>query len=307
MSTYLIIGAGAMGSAVAEQLADQGHRVRVMTRSASGPRHPSLEMVGADATNVAAVTAQATGTEAIFNCANPAYHKWSTDWPPIAGAILCAAESTGSALVTLNNLYAYGRPAGPMTPHDPLTANYAKAQVRATMWRDAKRAHDEGRIAATEVRASDFIGPNAQGFVNLRAVPRVLAGKGCQVLGSPDVPHSWNYTVDVARTMVTCAQREESWGRAWHAPANPPRTQRELLDDIADVAGVSRVKVTSVPMLALRALGLFSPMVRELPTTMYQFNAPFVIDDSETRATFGLEPTPWSDVLKSTVAAHRDH
>jgi nucleoside-diphosphate-sugar epimerase len=51
MSTYLIIGAGAIGSAVAEQLADQGHRVRVMTRSASGPRHPSIELVGADATD----------------------------------------------------------------------------------------------------------------------------------------------------------------------------------------------------------------------------------------------------------------
>ena len=303
MSTYLIIGAGAMGTAVAEQLADQGHQVRVMTRRGTGPDRPSVELVAGDATDPSAVTAQAMGTEAIFNCANPQYHRWPTDWPPIARAILTAAETAGSGLVTLSNLYAYGRPNGPMTPHDPLTADYEKARVRATMWLDAKRAHDEGRIAATEVRASDFIGPNTQGFFNLRVIPRVLAGKGCQVLGSPEMPHTWSYTVDVARTLVTCAQRHESWGRAWHAVSNPPKTQREVIDDIADVAGVSRVKVSPVPMLALRALGLFNPLVRELPTTMYQFTSPFVLDDSETRATFGLEPTAWSDVLKSTIAS----
>jgi hypothetical protein len=62
------------------------------------------------------------------------------------------------------------------------------------------------------------------------------------------------------------------------------------------------VKVTKVPTVALRVLGLFSTDVRELPKTLYQFEAPFIIDDSETRHTFGLEPTPWDEVLTSTIA-----
>ena len=32
---------------------------------------------------------------------------------------------------------------------------------------------------------------------------------------------------------------------------------------------------------------------------------PFVIDDGETRSTFGLEPTPWPDVLEDTIASFR--
>jgi hypothetical protein len=52
-------------------------------------------------------------------------------------------------------------------------------------------------------------------------------------------------------------------------------------------------------------LGLFSPLVRELPKTMYQFTAPFVIDDSSTRTVLGLQPTSWSDVLSETIAAYR--
>jgi nucleoside-diphosphate-sugar epimerase len=301
MGTYLIVGAGAIGSVVAEQLAEQGHAVRILSRRGTGPEHTLIERIVGDASDGATVTRHSKGVDAIFNCANPPYHRWPTDWPPIANAILAAAEANGASLVTLNNLYAYGRPSGPMTPHDPLSADYEKAQVRATMWHDAKRAHDDGRVRATEVRASDFIGPRSESYLGL-LIPRIMAGKSCQVIGDVDAVHSWNYTEDVARTLTTCAQDERSWGRAWHAPANPPCSVRQAIDDIARIVGVTDVKITKVPTMALRVLGLFNSNVRELPKTLYQFQVPFVIDDSETRSVFGLLPTPWDEVLRNTIA-----
>src|SRR5580692_4770871 len=300
MATYLVVGAGAIGTVVAQDLAQRGQSVRLLSRRGTGPEHELIERIAGDASDAATVTQHAKNTDAIFNCANPAYHRWPTDWPPIANAILAAAEANGSNLVTLNNLYAYGRPTGPMTPHDPLSADYEKAQVRATMWRDARRANDDGRIRATEVRASDFIGPRSQSVLGL-LIPRIMNGKSCQVIGNPDAPHSWNYTADVARTLITCAQDDRSWGRAWHAPANPPRSVRQAVNDIAGVVGATKVKITKVPKIALRVLGLFNTDIRELPTTLYQFEVPFVIDDSETRSIFELVPTPWDDVLKSSI------
>ncbi len=66
-----------------------------------------------------------------FNCANPKYHQWAKDWPPIASALQTAAERSGATLVTLSNLYAYGPGSGVMSADTPLAATYEKARVRA--------------------------------------------------------------------------------------------------------------------------------------------------------------------------------
>jgi nucleoside-diphosphate-sugar epimerase len=305
MSEYLVAGAGTIGASLASALADQHHQVRLVSRSGSGPEDPNITRVAADTKDAHAIRELAEGTLAVFNCVNPAYHRWPTDWPPVADSLLACAEGSGAVLVTLSNLYGYGRPTGPMSPDSPMLADYEKAQVRVKMWRDAKAAHDAGRLRAAEVRASDYIGPRAESAMGERVFPRILAGKGCQILGGADVPHSWTYTGDVVATLIACAQNPQAWGKAWHVPTNPPRTQRQVIDDIADAAGVARVKVTPIPLIVLRASGIFSPVMRELPKTMYQFSAPFIIDDAETRRTLGLEPTPWSDVLGATIASYR--
>jgi hypothetical protein len=57
---------------------------------------------------------------------------------------------------------------------------------------------------------------------------------------------------------------------------------------------------------------LFSPMMRELRTTTYQWTRPFVVDSTLTERTFGLTPTPidtarrtCSGPWRSTVTSSR--
>lgn len=305
MARYVIVGAGATGWAVAEHLADVGDEVVVVTRHGTGPDRSGVTRIASDAADAEALARLAVGASAIFNCANPPYHRWATDWPPLASAFLAAAERTGAVLVTLGNLYAYGRPDGPMSPHDPLVADYEKARVRARMWADALEAHRRGVLRAVEVRASDFVGPRAGALLGNRAVTRVLQGKKVRVVGDPDVPHSWTYVEDVATCLVACALDDSCWGRPWHVPTNLPRSSRQVIDDLADSAGLPRVGVAAVPPAMLRLAGLVSPLARELTSTVYQFEMPFVIDDRETRAHFRLQPTPWHEVLRATLAGAR--
>jgi nucleoside-diphosphate-sugar epimerase len=306
MSTHLVIGAGPVGSAAAELLADDGHEVVVITRHGSGPQVRGARHVSCDASDLDALLEAAPQAAAIYNCANPKYHRWAQDWPPLAAAMLGYAERTGAVLATCSNLYGYGPVDGPLVEALPLAATGTKGRVRAQMWLDAKAAHDAGRIRATEVRGSDYLCASENSLIgSSRVVPRILTGRRVSLLGSVDAEHTWTAPADAARMLVVVAADERGWGRAWHVPSNAPRTQRQVVDDLADAADVPRVKASSLPAAAVSILGLFSPAVRELAETAYQRDRPFVVDDSAARDTFGLTPTPWPGILTGIVEHYR--
>src|SRR6478752_2211327 len=114
MGVQLVIGAGAIGTATARLLAARGERVRLVTRSGGGPEHPAIERIAVDATDADALSRLADGVAVIYSCAGPAYPRWVTDWPPLAAALLRAAETSGALLITTGNLYGYGAVDGPM-------------------------------------------------------------------------------------------------------------------------------------------------------------------------------------------------
>jgi 2-polyprenyl-6-methoxyphenol hydroxylase-like FAD-dependent oxidoreductase len=109
MSKHIVVGAGPIGTATALLLAERGEEVVMVTRSGSGPTHPAVTRTAADASSSARMAELATGAVAIYNCANPAYHRWPTDWPPLAHAVLTAAERSEAVLATVSNVYDTGR------------------------------------------------------------------------------------------------------------------------------------------------------------------------------------------------------
>ena len=302
MQHHLVIGSGPVGAGIAQQLAAQGHSVTVVTRSGTGPIEPSITLAKADATDAAALSRHAEGAATIFNCANPPYHRWGADWPPMHRAIMTAAERTGAVIVMMDNLYGFGagRPM-PMRPNDPLLATGEKGGVRARMANELLEAHAAGRLRATLARASDFYGPGViDSSLGERVVPRVIAGKKVSVLGRVDVPHSVSYMPDVISTMVTIGSDERAWGSAWHVPSAPAVSQREAVEALAAAAGTT-AKVGSVPRVALTLGGLFNPSLRALKEVLYQFDEPWVIDASHTEQTFGLAATPLAEGAAATV------
>lgn len=309
MSLHVVVGAGPVGSGTAQLLAEAGHRVRLVSRSGRNPHpNPRIEPVSADATDAAGLAELARGAAALYNCANPPYARWPTDWPPIADALLRVAEQAGAVLVTMSNLYGYGPlngpVTGPLTEDTPLAATGRKGRVRAGMWIDALAAHRAGRARVTEARAADFFGPQATRHAMLgdRFVRPVLAGRPAYVLGDPDAPHTWSYLPDVAAAMAILGTDSRAWGRAWHVPSPPAMSQREVARRLADLAGVRNPRLRRIPNPALRAVGLFSPTVREFQEVRHQFVRPFEMDSSAFTATFGMPPTPMDEALKATVA-----
>jgi nucleoside-diphosphate-sugar epimerase len=302
---HVVVGAGAVGSRIASLLADRGHRVRILSRSGTGPDDPRVERVAADASDAGRVAELTVGATAIYNAVNPPYHRWPQDWPPIAAAMLAAAERAGAVLATVSNLYGYGPVEGPLTEDLPLAATGAKGRVRADVWRDALAAHTAGRVRVTEVRPSSFLGHGSQSIVGDRALPRAAAGRRVYLMGDPDQPHTFTHPLDVARTLVTVAADERGWGRPWHVPSNAPTTQRRVVEEVTDAMGVAQVPVSRVPRGMLTVMGLAVPLLREFGEVRHQYERPWIVDDSAARATFGLEPLPWQEIVAELADTYR--
>ncbi len=304
MGTHVIVGAGSVGTATALELVQRGHHVKIITRSGSGPTCPGVERLAGDASDPEALARLAGGADAIYNCANPPYHRWPELWPPMAASMLSVASDTGAVLVTMDNLYGYGPVDHPMVETDPLASSGTKGMVRAEMWSDALAAHRAGRVRATEARASDFYGPGVVDTSHFgRNVDHLLASKKIRVLGDPDAPHSWTYVPDAGRALAILGTDERCWGKPWHVPTAPPHSQRELASRFCELAGLPAPRVAAVPAPVFALAGLFSPQMREMRETIYQFERSFVVDSSAFTREFGLEATPTDEALR-TIAAH---
>ncbi|RNL63223.1 NAD-dependent epimerase/dehydratase family protein [Nocardioides marmoriginsengisoli] len=300
---HLVVGAGPVGRHVAQLLADRGSDVVVATRSGTDTGIAGVGHLALDASDADALSAATEGASVLYNCANPGdYTSWTTVWPPLAEALLVAAERSGATCAITGNLYPYGPVDGPMSESTPDAATDRKGVLRARMWADARELHEAGRIRTVEVRGSDYVGTGVGGNGHVsRQVPGMLAGKRAWVLGAKDEPHAFTDVLDVARLLVAAAEDETALGRTWLVPSNPPRTQAEALTDVMAAVGRPAPKVSVVPGPVQAAAGLFVPLLRELNELAYQWNRPYLIDDSAARAHFGMEPTPWDEVCRRTA------
>jgi nucleoside-diphosphate-sugar epimerase len=222
-------------------------------------------------------------------------------------AVLAAAERSGALLVTLENLYGYG-PAGgkPMTEDLPLAATTVKGRTRAAMTAELLAAADAGRVSVAIGRASDFFGPGVTegSALGERVFGNALAGRRADFIGHPGLPHTYSYVPDIAAGLATLGTDARAAGQVWHLPGPPTVTTRALLDLVAAEVG-HRVGVRSVPKLAVRALGLASPMMRGLAEMSYQFDQPFILDTSTYQSAFGAAGTPLADAVAATLAWYR--
>lgn len=298
----MVIGAGPVGWTIAQQLADAGHSVRLLTRSGSGPEHALIQRIRADASNRDALRQHMVGVDAVFHCAHGSKYDakvWAQELPHTEQAVLEAAGQVGAVVVFPESLYSYSHPENVMTENSARDATNGKRGVRVTLL--AARA--ESKTNTVSVVASDFIGPRVRmAFAGERMVAPILKGKRLWPTGSLDAPHTFTYMPDFAAAMIKAAALPETWNTVIHAPSNPALTQRQLINAYVTEAGAKPAKVTRIPAVLIRLMARFVPSMRELAETVYQFEAPFIMDSARSQKILGLAPTPMTDVVASTIS-----
>jgi nucleoside-diphosphate-sugar epimerase len=303
---HVVFGTGQVGLALAARLAAHGVTVRTVSRHRPDTLDDGVDWRAADATDPEAAADAAKGASVIYQCLNAPYTGWPKLFPPLQQGVLAAAERADALLVTLENVYGYGPTGGrAMTEDLPLAATTAKGQTRAAMAAELLAAAEAGRARIAIGRASDFFGAGVtESTLGARVFANAVAGKRADFIGNPNLHHTYSYVPDIAAGLVTLGTDERAVGQVWHLPGPETVATRAVLDLIAAEVG-HPVTVRNIPKLALRALGVVNPLMRELAELSYEFEEPFILDTTKYQSTFRTTGTPLAAAVADTVAWYR--
>lgn len=309
--SHIVLGTGAIGRAVMNELVKRGESVRMVSRSGKMDEVPAgVDVVAADLYDAAKVKEVTQGAKVVYQASQPAYYEWTTKFMPLQDAIIQGLSGSGAKLVLVENLYMYGETNGkPMTEDFPHNAHTRKGKARSELSKAAFEAHKAGKLRVAVGRGSDFFGAWGLGTAAMgeRTFYPMIAGKAAGLVGNIDVPHTHTYIPDYGKALVILGERDEADGLAWHVPNDNPRvTQHEMAQMIADELGLP-LKVSPVGRTMMSIVGLFVPEAKESVEMMYEFEKPFIVDSSKFEKTFGMKATPMKEAIKETVTWYKSH
>src|ERR671918_678549 len=106
---HIVLGTGAIGRAVAEELARRGESVRMVNRSGKMDEVPAgVEVIASDLYDPARVREMTRGATVVYQASQPSYNQWPEKFPLLQKAILEGLTGSNAKLVLVENVYMYG-------------------------------------------------------------------------------------------------------------------------------------------------------------------------------------------------------
>jgi nucleoside-diphosphate-sugar epimerase len=299
---HVVVGLGPVGRAVVTELVGRGHRVRAVAHHGATNVPAGVETVEADITDPAAARRAMAGAAVVYHAASAPYHRWPELLPPLMHGVIAGATVSGARVVYADNLYGYGPVDGPLTEDLPSSARGRNGRVRAALAAELMAADAAGTVRATIGRASDYYGPWGRlSTAGERLFVPALRGKSTQILGDPDLPHTFTYLGDFARGLVTLGTHDEALGQTWHVPSAETLTTRGFVDLVYEAAG-NPARLSVMPSAFLTILALVSPMLKAVKEQQYQRERSWVVDHAKFARAFGADVTPHRDAIATTLA-----
>ena len=122
---------------------------------------------------------------------------------------------------------------------------------------------------------------------------------------SADLKHSFTYTPDAARATALLGNTNDAYGQIWHLPTDSRKiTGKEIITMIANEFGADP-GISIVPKWMLLLLGIFIPVMREMPEMIYQYDRDYYFNSSKFTSRFGISATPYEVGVKETCRLFR--
>src|SRR5512145_2747637 len=118
---HVVLGTGAIGRVVMEELLKRGEAVRMVNRSGKMIEIPAgVEVIASDLYDPANVRAVTRGAKVVYQAAQPSYNQWPEKFPLLQKSIIDGLTGSNAKLVLVENVYMYGDTGGkPMTEDTP--------------------------------------------------------------------------------------------------------------------------------------------------------------------------------------------
>jgi len=300
-----ILGAnGTIGSLLAKELMNYTDKIRLVSRK---PRkvNETDELFPADLSNPAVVDQAVGGSDVVYLVVGFDYNVkvWEEKWPRLMIATIDACKKHNARLVFFDNVYMYDINAIPhMTEESPNNPPSKKGLVRkqiAQMIMDEVKA---GKLMALIARSADFYGPdNDKSFVNEMVYKNFLKGSRANWFVDPDKKHSFTFTPDAAKATALLGNTDDAYNTIWHLPTDKNTlTGREFVELFSKEMKVAD-KIFVMPLWLIRIVGIFVPVIKEMPEMMYQYDRDYFFDSSKFEKRFEFIPTTYSEGIKRIV------
>lgn len=300
-----VLGAnGRVAHSVAKAFLAHGHEVIAVTRSGrcdglSG----NVEYRAADAMDEGQVIAATTGADMIFNGLNPPYDKWEGTVLAMARNVVAAAKANGAVQLFIGNVYNYGKAIGiDLTEDSPISANTEKARIRIDMEALFEKASHEG-VKTIILRAGDFYGTDKAGtWLDLLIANKI--DKGVITWPGPStIEHAFAYLPDLAEAFVQLALRADQLPMFSTFNFEGHTLTGDAFMRHCEAAAGRPLQRKTVSWLMFRALGVVSPIVREVVKMNYLWFTRHSLSGEKLKAFLGhVEMTPPQEAIRQALA-----
>ncbi|MCM4150876.1 NAD-dependent dehydratase [Arenibacter sp. N53] len=304
MQTILGSG-GAIGIELAKALKEYTTDIRLVSRNPQKINETD-QLFSADLTARTKVFEAIQGSSIAYVTLGFPYNLlvWQNNWPKFIKNVLDACIEYNCKLVFFDNIYMYDpnylNGMNEKTPIDPPSKKGAiRSEVAGMIMNKVK----EGQLEALIARSADFYGPNIKSSSMLTEMvfKPLSSGKKANWLSSVNFEHSFTYTPDAGRATALLGNSAKAYNQIWHLPtAKNPYTGKEWIEAIAREMGVKpRIQVAS--RLMVKLLGLFMPIMREMPEMMYQYDRDYVFNSDKFNSHFDFKTTPYLEGIKEII------
>ncbi|MBP2033323.1 nucleoside-diphosphate-sugar epimerase [Clostridium algifaecis] len=285
---HVVLGAaGSVGKSVVEELQRRNFKIRAVERK---KKINGVETVNADLLDLEQTTIALKDASYVYLCIGLPYNTkvWQEKWPIVMKNVISGCEQAQAKLIFLDNVYMYG----PAPLNIPFTEMHSKktiskkGMVRKIISDMILEAHSAGKIKAVIGRSADFYGPNViNSPLYVSFIERMLKGKAPQSLGKTNIKHTYSYTKDNGRALVTLAMDDSTYGQEWHLPVSKPITIDEIIVEINKVLNTD-FKATVIPRVMLKLMARFMPSIKEIEEMLYQADYTYIMSDDKFRKYF---------------------